>query len=87
VPPANTPTTYQQRSRDQQVRDQLQKNQVEEQLRQQRADTIRNPSTDDAAQQKLLDQNDQSQRDRYDSRQQDAVKRYQNATPPPPAQP
>jgi len=81
VPPAS-PTTYQQTSRQQQLRDQMQKNQLEEQLRQQRADTAKRPSASNAAQQRLLDQADRAQRDRYRVRQQDAVDRYQDAVAP-----
>jgi ABC-type transporter MlaC component len=80
-PPSNA--RFQQVVREQQVRDQLQKNQVEEQLRQARMDAVRRPYAANAAHAARLDQADQAQRELYRARQQDLLDRYQSAVAPP----
>ena len=80
-PPANA--RFQAAVREQQVRDQLQKNQVEEQLRQGQASAIRRPYASDPTQAARLDRADQAQRDLYRARQQDLLDRYQSAVAPP----
>lgn len=80
-PPSNA--RFQQVVREQQARDQLQKNQVEEQLRQVRMDTVRRPYAANAAHAARLDQADQAQRELYRARQQDLLGRYQSAVAPP----
>jgi ABC-type sugar transport system substrate-binding protein len=79
VPPH---VSYNQSMREAQLRDQLQKNQLEEQLRQGTSDAIRRPSASDPAQLRQLDQADQSQRDRYRARQQDLLDRYRSVVAP-----
>ena len=72
-------------TRQQQVRDQLQKNQLEEQLRQGSMDTLKRPTANDPTHTDQLDQASRAQNQRYRSRQQDLIDRYQDAaTPPPP---
>ncbi|WP_064504850.1 hypothetical protein [Frateuria defendens] len=83
--PAAPPVHYQQVVRQQQVRDQLQKNQVEEQIRQRTSDAARRANANDPAQMQRLDQAEQAQRDLYRARQQDAVDRYWYGTTPRPA--
>jgi len=80
-PPANA--RFQSSVREQQVRDQLQKNQLEEQLRQGQANTTRRPYANDPAQAARLDRAEQAQRDLYRARQQDLLDRYQSAVAPP----
>lgn len=70
--------------RQQQVRDQLQKNQLEEQLRQGSTETLKRPTANDPTQTGQLDQASRAQNQRYQSRQQDLIDRYQNAATPPP---
>lgn len=74
---------FQQTVRAQQTRDQLQKNQLEEQLRQGRADTARQPFASDPTRAARLDQASQAQRDSYQARQQDLLDKYQSAVAPP----
>lgn len=71
--------------RQQQVRDQLQKNQLEEQLRQGRMDTLKRPTANDPAHTDQLDQASRAQNQVYQARQQDLIDRYQNAATPPPS--
>ena len=80
-PPANS--RFQQTMREQQVRDQAQKNQVEEQLRQTRSEMARQPFANDPVRAVRLDQADQAQRELYRARQQDLLDRYQSAVAPP----
>lgn len=72
-------------TRQQQVRDQLQKNQLEEQLRQGSMETLKRPTANDPAHTDQLDQASRAQNQRYQARQQDLIERYQNAATPPPA--
>jgi hypothetical protein len=80
-PPANS--RFQQVVREHEVRDQLQKNQLEEQLRQNRMDAARRPYVANPVHAARLDQADQAQREMYRARQQDLLDRYQNAVTPP----
>ena len=80
-PPANA--RFQQVVREHEMRDRLQKNQLEEQLRQNRMDTARRPYAANPVQATQLDQADQSQRELYRARQQDLLDRYQSAVAPP----
>lgn len=80
-PPANA--RFQSSLREQQVRDELQKNQVEEQLRQGQASAMRRPYANDPSQAARLDRADQAQRNLYSARQQDLLDRYQSAVTPP----
>ena len=80
-PPANA--RFQQVVREHEVRDRLQKNQLEEQLRQNQMDVARRPYAANPVQAVRLDQADQSQRELYRARQQDLLDRYQSAVAPP----
>ena len=80
-PPANA--RFQQVVREHEMRDRLQKNQLEEQLRENRMDTARRPYAANPVQATQLDQADQSQRELYRARQQDLLDRYQSAVAPP----
>lgn len=85
TPPSSALPSYRQSSQQQQLRDKLQKSQLEERVRQNTADTAKRPSAGNAAQQQLLNQADQARSDRYRASQQDALDRYQRAVTPPPA--
>ncbi|MEO8777240.1 MAG: hypothetical protein ABI389_01055 [Rhodanobacter sp.] len=74
-PPA---AQFQQVVQQQQVRDQLQKSQLEQQLHQSVADNAKRPSANDPTMQRQLDQADQAQRDRERAAQQDTVDRYRD---------
>jgi hypothetical protein len=80
-PPANA--RFQQVVREHEVRDRLQKNQLEEQLRQNRMDAVRRPHVTQPVHAARLDQADQSQRELYQARQRDLLDRYQSAVAPP----
>lgn len=80
-PPANA--RFQQVVREHEVRDQLQKSQLEEQLRQNQTDATRRPYAANPIHATRLDQADQAQRELYRARQQDLLDRYQNAVAPP----
>jgi len=80
-PPANA--RFQQVVRENQTRDLMQKNQVEEQLRQGRADAMRRPYAASTVQAARVDTADQAQRELYRARQQDLLDRYQSAVAPP----
>ncbi|MCX7514805.1 hypothetical protein [Frateuria sp. STR12] len=80
-PPANI--RFQQTVREHQVLDRLQKNRIEEQLRQGQMDTVRRPHQADPLHAARLDQADQTQRELYRARQQDLLDRYQSAVAPP----
>lgn len=82
VVPVPPHVSYNQSAREQQLRDQVQKNQLEEQLRQNTSDAIRRPSAGNPALQQQLEQADESQRDRYRARQQDLLDRYRSAVAP-----
>ncbi|BBD80474.1 hypothetical protein [Aerosticca soli] len=82
VPPPSRLPDYDRLSRQQQVRDQLQKNQLEEQIRQTSSQTMRQPVLGDPAQQQRLEQSDEAQRQRARARDQDAVDRYRDSTAP-----
>ncbi len=70
--------------RQQQVRDQLQKGQLQEQLRQHTREAIRRPSAADSAQLERLDRADRAEQGLYRSRQRSELQRYQNAVAPQP---
>ena len=78
-PPASSRPSYQQTSRDQQVRDQVRKNQVEEQLRQDRNAVQQRANASGTQQQRMQQQQDDAARQGYRARQQDAVDRAQDA--------
>lgn len=80
-PPASA--RFEQLQRAQQVRDQLQKNQLEEQLRQDQSESLRRPYATDEAHVRRLDEVDRAQRELYRARQQDLLDRYQSAVVPP----
>lgn len=80
-PPANA--RFQQVVREHEVRDRLQKNQLEEQLRQNRMDAVRRPYATQPVHAARLEQADQSQRELYQARQRDLLDRYQSAVAPP----
>jgi hypothetical protein len=70
---------FQQSVRQQQVNSRLQQNQVEEQLRQQRAANTRLPYASDPTVSGQLDQAERAKQNAYQSRQQDTVNRYDSA--------
>ena len=76
APPPDT--QFQQVVQQQQVRDQLQKSQLEQQLHQSVSDNAKAPSANDPLMLRQLDKADQAQRDRDRAAQQDAVNRYRD---------
>ncbi|MDW2981433.1 MAG: hypothetical protein WBG81_12155 [Rhodanobacter sp.] len=74
VPPS---VRFQQDAQQQQVRDELQKSQLQQQLQQSVSDNAKRPMTDDARRQ--LEQADQAQRERERARQQDLIDRERAA--------
>ncbi|KRE86974.1 hypothetical protein ASG75_02075 [Rhodanobacter sp. Soil772] len=76
VPPS---VRFQQDAQQQQVRDELQKSQLQQQLRQSVSDNAKRPAANDARAQRQLDQADQAQRDRDRARQQDLLDRERDA--------
>lgn len=76
VPPS---VRFQQDAQQQQVRDELQKSQLQQQLQQSVSDNAKRPMTKDARAQRQLDQADQAQRDRERARQQDLLDRERDA--------
>ena len=80
-PPAHA--RFQRIAREHEVRDRMQKNQVEEQLRQHRMEATRRPYATDALHATRLEQAERTQRELYRARQQDLLDRYQSAVAPP----
>ncbi len=76
VPPS---VRFQQDAQQQQVRDELQKSQLQQQLRQGVSDNAKRPTAKDARAQRQLDQADEAQRDRERARQQDLLDRERDA--------
>ena len=76
APPPNV--QFQQVVQQQQVRDQLQKSQLEQQLHQSVSDNAKRPNANDPHMLQQLDQADQARRDRDRAAQQDAVDRYRD---------
>jgi hypothetical protein len=74
VPPS---VRFQQDAQQQHVRDELQKSQLQQQLRQSVSDNAKRPA--DARARRQLDQADQAQRDRDRARQQDLLDRERDA--------
>jgi hypothetical protein len=70
---------FQQDAQQQQVRDELQKNQLQQQLQQSVSDNAKRPMANDARTREQLDQADQAQRDRDRARQQDLLDRERAA--------
>jgi len=75
VPPS---VRFQQEAQQQQVRDELQKRQLQQQLRQSVSDNAKLPA--DARARRQLDQADQAQRERDRARQQDLLDRERDAS-------
>ena len=69
---------FQQAAQQQQVRDQLQKSQLEQQLRQSVSDNAKRPNANNPQVLRQQDQADQAQRDRDRATQQDVVDRYRD---------
>lgn len=94
TPPANAPAPpavivlpspsvqFQQTVQQQQVRDQLQKSQLEQQLHQDVSDNAKRPHAGDPQLQQQLDQANRARQDRERAHQQDVLDRYQNAPLP-----
>lgn len=76
VPPS---VRFQQDAQQQHVRDELQKSQLQQQLRQSVSDNAKRPAAKDARALRQLDQADQAQRDRDRARQQDLLDRERDA--------
>jgi hypothetical protein len=76
-PPA---VQFQQTVQQQQVRDQLQKSQLQQQLHQGVTDNAKRPSTRDPRSQRQLDQADRAQRQRDRANQQDLLDRERDAS-------
>ena len=74
---------FEQSMRQQQIRDQLQKNQAQEQLRQRTMDALRRPATAGSTGSEQLDQAELAQRALYRARQRGMLDRYQEAVAPP----
>jgi len=82
VLPALTPSPsaqFQQVVQQQQVRDQLQKSQLQQRLHQNVSDTTKRPFANNPKAQQQLDQASRAQQDRNRASQQDLLSRYQNA--------
>lgn len=75
-PPSNT--QFEQTVQQQQVRDQLQKSQLQQQLHQSVSDMAKRPASADTNLQKQLQQADQAQAQRDRAAQQDQVDRYRS---------
>jgi hypothetical protein len=71
---------YQQNAQQQQTRDQLQKSQLAQQLRQEVADNAKRPTAKQARTQQQLDEADRAQRDRDRANQQDLLDRERAAS-------
>jgi hypothetical protein len=76
VPPS---VRFQQDAQQQHLRDELQKSQLQQQLRQNVSDNAKRPTDKDARARRQLDQADQAQRDRERARQQDLLDRERDA--------
>ena len=77
VPPS---VRFQQDAQQQRVRDELQKSQLQQQLRQSVSDNAKLPAAKDARAQRQLDQAEQAQRDRDRAREQDLLDRARDAS-------
>jgi hypothetical protein len=75
---------FQQSAQQQQLRDQLQKSQLQSSLHQSVSDQSRRVGTQDASTRARRDQTDQAQLDRDRAAQQDLLDRSSRAVPPPP---
>ncbi|WP_234411394.1 hypothetical protein [Rhodanobacter thiooxydans] len=73
--PVSPSVRFQQDAQQQQVRDELQKSQLQQQLHQGVSDNAKRPAANDARAQRQLDQADQAQRERDRVRQQDLLDR------------
>ena len=71
---------FQQDAQQQQVRDELQKSQLQQQLQQSVSDNAKRPMANDARTREQFDQADQAQRDRDRARQQDLLDRERAAS-------
>jgi hypothetical protein len=78
IAPASPLPDYEQTARQQAVRDQLQKSQLERQLHQSVSDNARRPGASHANLQRQQDMADQAQRDRDRAAEQDQVGRYRD---------
>ena len=76
---------FQQMVQQQQVRDQLQKSELQQQLQQGVSDTAKRPLTADSPLRKQTDSADQARQDRERARQRDLLQRYQDAAAAPAA--
>jgi hypothetical protein len=76
VPPS---VRFQQDAQQQQVRDELQKSQLQQQLQRNVSDNAKRPMAKDARARRQLDQADEAQRDRDRARQQDLLDRERDA--------
>jgi hypothetical protein len=76
VPPS---VRFQQDAQQQQVRDELQKSQLQQQLQRNVSDNAKRPMAKDARARRQLDQADDAQRDRDRARQQDLLDRERDA--------
>ncbi|WP_447735264.1 hypothetical protein [Rhodanobacter soli] len=70
---------FQQDAQQQQLRDELQKSQLQQQLHQSVSDNAKRPTAKDARARRQLDQADEAQRDRDRARQQDLLDRERDA--------
>ena len=87
VQPANRPVSpsvrFQQAAQQHKLSDDLQKSQLQQQLRQSVSETAKRPSAQDARTREQLDHAEQAQRDRDRAAQQDLLDRARNAQPLP----
>ena len=79
IRPVSPSVRFQQDAQQQQVRDELQKSQLQQQLRQSVSDNAKRPMAKDARARRQLDQADEAQRDRDRARQQDLLDRERDA--------
>jgi hypothetical protein len=85
ITPPPAAVQFQQSAQQQQLRDQLQKSQLQSSLHQAVSEQARRPATEDARTRAQRDQAEQAQRDRDRAAQQDLLDRgILRATPPPP---
>lgn len=80
IVPAPSALSFQQTAQQQQTRDQLQKSQLQQQLRQDVSDNAKRPTANDPRSQRQQEQADQAQRDRDRARQQDLLDRERDSS-------
>lgn len=78
IQPVSPSVRFQQQAQQQQVRDDLQKSQLQQQLQQSVSDNAKRPMAKDARAQRQLDQAEQARRDRERARQQDLLDRQRD---------